>query len=351
MKLALIPVSKEETCNLNIEKPAAFITFEDGKVYVDSTDSVLKAQLEIFVKTPLVVKRPVGSNYGSLAFQEVTLIPETPEFFHEAVYALRHMGFYIRIEEVKKPFLIALDFDGVLWDSVHECFIVGRAAYLRLGGQFPLTQGLENLFKEGRPFCRTGQDFYVVFRALEEESNINFKTFTVPEFDRLRKKYKEDAYKYEPIFYEERHKMMKDNPERWAALQAPFSGILDELDLLQKNFAHIVIATTKDEASARFLLDKHSISIDVVSKEFSSDKVKQMHHLSSKYGFAFSQFIFVDDLLDQVLLVQNIGVKSALAGWGYNTSRDREAAKEKEIPVLEIDNLYKQVIAITEEMQ
>lgn len=330
----------------NKEDVVASILLEDDTVQVETQDLSLKTTLETLMAAPICSRRPVGKDRGVLAFQEIILNPGTEDFFKEVKYALRGMGFKTKIEGTQKHFLIALDFDGVLWDSVHECFVIGHLAYLRMGGRFPATRTAEELFRSGRPFCRTAQDFYVVFRSLEESPNIDFERLSIQTFERLRQQYKEDSDKFEPIFYEERHNMLQKDPEGWASLQSPFPGILTEIDILHKNFAHVVIATTKDELSAKYLLNKHHLPLNVVAKETSCDKVYQMRHLSSTYQMPLQQLFFVDDLLEQVLHVRSIGVKSAMAAWGYNTHSQREAAKRAGVPLLEMSNLEKQISAI-----
>lgn len=342
MKLLIFP-SSLQTSSVTTGQAVASVIIENNTLKIDTKNIQLQGMLEKFINTPLIARRPIGKERGILTFKEVPLSPGTPEFLREAVYALRTMGFIAKLEGVQKPYLIALDFDGVLWDSVHECFVVGCIAYERLGGSFSSTRTAEELFRSGRPFCKTGEDFYLVFRALEEYPATDFKRFTSEMFEKLRESYKNDSARYEPIFYEERSKMIKNDPDGWASLQSPYPGILAEIDLLQKTYLHVAIATTKDEASAKFLLAKHHLSLDIVAKETSSDKINQMHYLSEKYQMPPDKIIFIDDLLDQVLHVRSIGVKTAMASWGYNTKEQRDKAKKAGIPLLEIANLHTQI--------
>ena len=290
MRLLLFPSSLQLHSHSGLNDPLlsdaqsiASVVVEGNDIKIDTQNSEIKKMLEQFMTTPLIARRPVGKERGILTFREVSLSPGTEEFLREAVYALRGIGFVAKIEGMQKPYLIALDFDGVLWDSVHECFVVGCIAYERLGGSFPSTRTEEELFRSGRPFCKTGEDFYVVFRALEEYPATDFKSFSKEKFEELRQRYKNDSAVYESIFYEERGRMLKKDPDGWAALQSPYPGILTEIDILQKTYQHVAVATTKDEASAKFLLAKHHLSLEVVAKETSCDKIDQMHYLSEKY--------------------------------------------------------------------
>lgn len=342
MKL-LIFQSSLQTPPVNTGQAIASVIIENDALKIDAQNTEIKGMLEKFMSTPIIARRPVGKERGILAFKEIHLSPGTEEFLREAVYALRIMGFTAKLEGVQKPYLIALDFDGVLWDSVHECFVVGRIAYERIGRSFPSTRMAEKLFRSGRPFCKTGEDFYVVFRTLEDRPATDFKRLNSEMFEELRKEYKDDSSRYESVFYEERSRMIQKDPDGWAALQSPYPGILGEIDILQKTYQYVAIATTKDEASAKFLLAKHHLSLDIVAKEISCDKIKQMHHLSEKHKMPLEHIIFIDDLLEQVLHVRSIGVAIALASWGYNTEEQREQAKKTGIPLLEIANLHTQI--------
>ncbi|MBI2266611.1 MAG: hypothetical protein HYU64_15850 [Armatimonadetes bacterium] len=237
--------------------------------------------------------------------------------------------------------ILALDFDGVIWDSVRECLVVGAEAYRAAGGRLLSQEWAEKHFYAGRPLCRTGQDFYLLFRLPAENPNLDFARFPYPDFIRAREAYREEMASFEKLFYEIRRHWVLDRFEDWANLQAPYSGILREISEISQIYADIVVVTTKDEHSASRLLGRWNLHIPVYGKEFSTNKGEVLKYIQGKCGILPEQICLVDDLLENLLPHRDLGVRLALAGWGYNTVESREWAKEQGIPVLELGKLRK----------
>src|SRR5437868_5571325 len=101
-----------------LRDPCATITWEDGKTNIHAENAMLNEELKKFYSEPLLVRRPVSSKGGVVAFKEEELIPGTEEFFKESVYSIRQLSLYGYLEGERKVQMIALDFDGTLWDSV-----------------------------------------------------------------------------------------------------------------------------------------------------------------------------------------------------------------------------------------
>lgn len=116
----------------------------------------------------------------------------------------------------------------------------------------------------------------------------------------------------------------------------PYPGVLTQIKKLQEHFSKVVIATTKDSESVGRLLAPYGIGLDVVGKEHSEDKLKQMSFISLTYQKPFNQIVFVDDLFDQIRRVKSLGSKVALAGWGYSSLSQKQEAEKLGIPILEL---------------
>ena len=83
---------------------------------------------------------------------------------------------------MRKTYLF-LDFDGVVCDSVPECFLSSHIAYNEFLGRPVTAVPLETKkrFYEYRPFMRSGEDYFLLQKFIEEG-----KTISVQEdFDRV----------------------------------------------------------------------------------------------------------------------------------------------------------------------
>ncbi|MEW6281139.1 MAG: HAD family hydrolase [Candidatus Eremiobacterota bacterium] len=225
---------------------------------------------------------------------------------------------------------LALDFDGVLWDSVGECYVVAREAWRQLTGEEP--PDCEAAFRSGRWLARVGGDFQVLLALAAQDPSRDLTGLGREEFERLKAGI---PARFTELFYAERVRMRDTEPERWAALQGPYPAVLEELPALRRAFGGLAIATTKDAASVRALLASCGLDCPVLGREFGTHKPEQILHLCQEWGTTPQSVVFVDDLLDNLEPVRRTGAAVALAGWGYNTPAERRAAERAGIPVLQ----------------
>ncbi len=231
-------------------------------------------------------------------------------------------------------FLLALDFDGVLWDSVGECYQVAIGAY-----QQELPEGLEPAFRRGRWLIRCGPDFYVLLRLLEQDPERDLTTFNKDQFARLGEQWKAEAEEFGQRFYDLRRDLRDNDFEIWSGFQRPYSGFLEQLPRLKKLFPTIAICTTKDEDSVRQLLATQELELPVYGRDFSVDKERQIRAVAERFNVAPVKIFFIDDLMDNLHQVKPTGAQLMLADWGYNTPQEQEAADEEGIPVVSLTGL------------
>ena len=103
----------------------------------------------------------------------------------------------------------------------------------------------------------------------------------------------------------------------------------------------LAIATAKDAASVARLLDAYGIA-DLFPPEMVLDKetgVSKRAHLTAlrdRIGRPFADITFVDDKVNHLEDVAPLGVRCALAAWGYNGPREAARARELGYAVCEI---------------
>ncbi|MBQ7528609.1 HAD family hydrolase [bacterium] len=222
---------------------------------------------------------------------------------------------------------LALDFDGVVWDTQREGYYLSCLVWQKLWGISPACS-LET-FLSGRWLARSGEEFSLIVLLGELYSDLS--NFSLVDFDYLSRRLDKFVKLFGRTLANLRLQMHGDNLKQWLAWQNIFPGVRE---FLAKNSLPVGICTTKDRASVDALLGTEGIKLPIWSKEDSFDKCRQLELFSQHWQVELGQILFVDDLLDNLLHVQNTGVKLALAGWGYNRLDSRQQALKLGIPVL-----------------
>lgn len=233
--------------------------------------------------------------------------------------------------------VLALDFDGVIWDSAGECFEVACRAYQELFGTDMASPRHRQAFLGGRPLARTGHDFFIILRLLEQRPGIELLKFPLADFVTLRHELAEDAQRFHHLFYRLRSKYREENFDAWAAWQGPYPEVIRLLDRWEGAFEGTALATTKDAASAHALLQSAGRDWPIFGKEFSVEKNQQIEGIAQHYGVCPGEILFLDDLLENLQQVAPLGARTAMAAWGYNTPESRQQARELGFPVVDVE--------------
>ncbi len=102
------------------------------------------------------------------------------------------------------------------------------------------------------------------------------------------------------------------------------------------------IATSKDRRSVDLLLDSYEARElfppeRILDKETGPDKAAHLRRLGEMLALPPQEMTFVDDKVNHLDAVAPLGVRCALAGWGYNGCREHELARERGYPVLTLE--------------
>jgi len=257
--------------------------------------------------------------------------------------------------------ILALDFDGVIVDSVLDSLFVGHNAYLRLygpekkqyfGGElftFENWGKIQKIFKKEieyyrtlRPYIRGATDYGLIQKLLEERQAIGNQE----EFDNYRKKTDFDFEYFEKEFFKERERSQGIDYRTWYNLEPPYPEIIKSAKKLLEDGIKIVIATSNRRKAIMksFTPEFFGFFIepkDILDKRFGEDKSNQMKYITESYKVYFKDIYFVDDQVNHLIKVKPLGVNVFLAGWSYATKAQKEEAKRKNIPIIEKEcNFY-----------
>lgn len=247
-----------------------------------------------------------------------------------------------------KNYILVFDFDGVILDSAKENYYTGLKAYKKFKRKAVKTKFFTlKKFLEGRPLCRSGDEFYIIFKLMEENPEINFKKISFKKWKRLLNKYNDKAKKYTDIFYQVRKESIKKNFKKWLRYQSLYKGISNEIKKAKKIFKKVLIATAKDAKSAEKILNYYNLNLKVIGREFSTHKDRQLTYIKEKYKVNYKNLIFIDDFVENLIVPKKLGITVALAKWGYINPESLKLAKKYKIPILRLSNLNKQIQHLT----
>jgi hypothetical protein len=249
------------------------------------------------------------------------------------------------------PNILALDFDGVLCDGMHEYFETSRRTYMRLWPHEPVPgEELFPVFRALRPEIMTGWEMPLLLRAIVQGYP---ESAMLQDWDAVR-----DALVHSEspqgdtlvdalthTLDEVRRAWIATTHGDWLARNVPYCP-LDDVRRLLAEPEYIVLVTTKEGEFARQILDHWGIPLaDIQGKEAGTHKCDNLRTLIAQYTVAHGQrpaLWFVEDRLETLQHVtahadlDDVGL--FLATWGYNTPAMRASVQDNgRIRLLELE--------------
>jgi len=254
------------------------------------------------------------------------------------------------------PHVLALDFDGVLCDSLLESYLITW----RLAGGFdpglapdegPLPtmenihdfrrQNLEHWssFEALVPFCNRAEDYLLAHRAVCEKRGIETREQFI---DFAGNQSRDELDRFHEAFYAERYRLAGQDRKRWLSLNSAYPSVAGTLSVLAEKFT-LAVATSKDRESVRLLLQSWGLDglfqpQAVLDKSAGASKRAHLNVLREMYGCSFGRITFIDDKVAHLIDCLQLGIRAYLAAWGYNGAAEHEQARRHSIPILELDD-------------
>jgi phosphoglycolate phosphatase-like HAD superfamily hydrolase len=231
---------------------------------------------------------------------------------------------------VTDPKILALDFDGVICNSVYEGLQSAWRVYRDIWGgtgDAPPPE-VAATYVRLRPALEIGWEFPVVLRAILEG---------IPEDTLLR----EFQSKWRLRILEEHHLSQADLAARfdttrdawirkdlasWLGCQDLYPGIADRLKALLQSDVQVFVITTKESRYAHLIMERNGVTFPadrVWGKERARPKTDLLRVLRQERGVDYDDIWFVEDRLKTLRSVQHQADLGAvglfLATWGYTT--------------------------------
>lgn len=243
------------------------------------------------------------------------------------------------------PDLLALDFDGVIADSIAECMIVGYNAHAGLENTDPkvthgddIEAGRRDEFKRLRRFIRSGQDYVYIFLAIDKAVRIENQD----DFDEFLQEYASRKNEFHDAFYRERERLFLHHRRLWTSLNPLYPGMTEFLKAFYPpDRLHII--TTKPLSYVYEILKAHGIRLrheNCFQAGGDVSKAQIITDLLKKKAVAPSRFHFIDDQIDTLIKAARENIRCYLAGWGYNDQAQKSLAEGQGIDVLSLEAFY-----------
>lgn len=217
---------------------------------------------------------------------------------------------------MRKYSSLFLDFDGVICDSVVECFSSSWYAYFHEYLGMPVSSmniADKPLYRRLRPMVRNSEDNvvvqHVIFKNIGIQSQADFDAVTselgAEELKKMRK-----------CFYDTRDFFLSEYRNFWLALNRLFPELLEPVRRVS-HIPSVYILSTKKPAFIGEILKYNKIDWDSarILEARGRDKPDIIDEVIRREGFPDA--VFIDDQIDHIKNNQHPNITCCLAEWGY----------------------------------
>ena len=224
--------------------------------------------------------------------------------------------------------VLALDFDGVIVDSIKECYVSGYNAfqdYMNMPNKiYKSSQISQDNFKQFellREYVNFGQDYVFIFEIIKSGAHINHQI----DFDDFIQDHEHLSSKFDELFYQERLILFNLHYPLWIELNPFYDGLQNLLKNPPKGVSVYIISTKRSEFIDAILKENNILAYDehIYASNEEYTKVMIVKELLKIASVKPRDFYFVDDQIKNVTQVAQTQVNSILALWGYNGNTQR----------------------------
>lgn len=207
--------------------------------------------------------------------------------------------------------VLFLDFDGVICDSVDECFVSSWLAYEEYVGHQQPAVDLSDyaLFKQYRPLIRRGADYLLLQYCIGNKIPLLNQSDFDKQADRLGDAEMDELH---TRFYAARGKLLEESRDYWLNLHRIYPGMYETLDAVQ-NTAWIL--TTKEVSFVNEILKSKGLNWQE-ERIICSGKRRKLEVIGELLQDD-QDAVFIDDQIDHFYGDSDKDVSCFLAAWGY----------------------------------
>lgn len=217
--------------------------------------------------------------------------------------------------------LLILDFDGVICDSLPECFVSSWYAYHQLGtGRTPGSTPRDAFtrFCALRPYIRSGEDYLLIHDLIASEAQV----VDQQAFDRrLTQAGEKTMHRYKELLYLARDRLLAEDPAYWFRLNRIYPHMRDGLRRMDPA-SGVYILSTKRAAFICRILEAAAVPFPSSNVLFSGPRPKAEMIQELLTSTDTRGAVFVDDQVDHfsgshAWPREHGAIECRLATWGY----------------------------------
>jgi phosphoglycolate phosphatase-like HAD superfamily hydrolase len=242
--------------------------------------------------------------------------------------------------------ILALDFDGVVCDSVRETLETSARAISEFSSQgephLVIGPSEEAEFLRYRKYVGPPGEYLILWKGIVGE--IGFRSYE--DFRKLSKQHAKECESFANLFFKERQRSKTENLQRWLGLHSFYREVSQTLrvrSVAEKAF----IVTTKDCKSVQMLLATQGLVFSehqIYGYEAGLTKPECLSEILSSH--ADERVLFVDDHPTYVQQCGGVeGVTSLLADWGYWSGDTLDFTSDNEFHHIQLQNFSSYVMS------
>lgn len=214
---------------------------------------------------------------------------------------------------------IFLDFDGVLFDTLKEAYLLCRYSFLGIDVFEPIKQDEYKLFYKYKFLVYNSWQYYYLMKAITTSKSCDDIEIIYKNLLKNRDKLAEENF--DKKYYSKRAELKQDNYEFWNKLEEPFEFFFEVKHLFVKSIYDIVIVSKKDFQSIKLRLNQYGLNLpdDKIFDKTKLEKYAEKSDFISEYMIKnnVKRASFVDDNSNNLKPCKDIpNLKCLLAGWG-----------------------------------
>ena len=212
---------------------------------------------------------------------------------------------------------IFCDFDGVLFDSVKEAYLLSRYVCNGISPNEKICETEFNSFSSLRYLISDSWQYYYLFKVIKSDTEQNPEKI-YHQYIKQRK-ITEDK-EFDKNFQKKRKDLIKNEYKFWNSLEIPYT-FFEEIKKIKDRINFLILSTKNEEAIIRhcndygFIISKERVIGKNKLKKFGSKRIFMEYYINT---YKINNAIFIDDNINTIEDCKNIPeIKAYLAGWGY----------------------------------
>lgn len=226
--------------------------------------------------------------------------------------------------------ILFLDFDGVLFDTVLESYLLARYAYFDIEPFEEVNEEEYKLFHSVRYLITHSWHYYYIIKLIEK--GVSIKDFPQEYRNAIEHRNENTDGDFDKKFQAKRKDLIENHFEFWNKLDKPYP-FFDKIKPLAEKLNIIIVSTKNEEAILRhckdygFNIEKDNVIGKTKLKQFGSKKGFLEYYINTN---KITKSIFVDDALKTIKECSQISnLKALCANWGYIGDKNDGLSEEE----------------------